>query len=107
MEEVYLNQLRSCLSNVTFPLPSLNSNLKEQYRRYGIEIYQNFRDGLVSRELEGAHGSPPISLSPNQPLGLVWESKNWRRLEGLKSSSYSILNKEEILAPQIPSGFVA
>jgi hypothetical protein len=39
-------------------------------------------------------------------LGLVWESKNQRELEGLKSSSYSRLN-EEILASPIPSGFVA
>jgi hypothetical protein len=41
------------------------------------------------------------------PLGLVWEFKNWMVLEGLKSPSYSILNKEEILASQIPSSFVA
>jgi hypothetical protein len=35
-------------------------------------------------------------------LGLVWETQNRRGLEGLKSPSYSILNKE-ILASPIPS----
>jgi hypothetical protein len=41
------------------------------------------------------------------PLGLVWESKYRRRLEGLKSSPYSILNKKGILTLPIPSSFVA
>jgi hypothetical protein len=41
------------------------------------------------------------------PLGLVWESKYRRGLEGLKYLSYSKLYKERILAPPIPSGFVA
>jgi hypothetical protein len=36
-------------------------------------------------------------------LGLVWETKNRRGLEGLNSPSYTILNKKEILAPLIPS----
>jgi hypothetical protein len=40
-------------------------------------------------------------------LGLVWESKYRMGLEGLKSSSYSKLNKQWILTPPIPSGFVA
>jgi hypothetical protein len=39
--------------------------------------------------------------------GLVWEFKYRRGLEGLKSPPYSILNKEGILAPPIPSGFVS
>jgi hypothetical protein len=39
--------------------------------------------------------------------GLVWELKYWRELEGLKSPSYSKLNKKGILAPLIPSGFKA
>jgi hypothetical protein len=40
-------------------------------------------------------------------LGLVWELKYRRGLEGLKSPSYLKLNKEGILAPPIPSGIVA
>jgi hypothetical protein len=38
------------------------------------------------------------------PLGLVWEPQNQRELEGIKLPPYSILNKEGILAPLIPSG---
>jgi hypothetical protein len=48
-----------------------------------------------------------IPLSPNQPSGLVWKSKTRRGLKGIKSSSYSKLYKEGILAPPIPSGFEA
>jgi hypothetical protein len=39
-------------------------------------------------------------------LGLVWELKYRRGLEGRKSPSYSKLNKKGILASTIPSGFV-
>jgi hypothetical protein len=42
-----------------------------------------------------------------QPLGFVWESKNRRGSERLKSFPYSKLNNEGILAPLIPSGFMA
>jgi hypothetical protein len=37
--------------------------------------------------------------------GLVWKPQTRRGLEGLKSSSYSILNKKEILASPIPFRF--
>lgn len=47
--------------------------------------------------------STGVSTIP--PWGLVWEPQNWRRLEGLKSHPYSILNKKRILAPLIPYGF--
>jgi hypothetical protein len=40
------------------------------------------------------------------PLGLVWEPQYRRGLEGLKSLSYSILNKGILISP-IPSGILA
>jgi hypothetical protein len=48
-----------------------------------------------------------LILCPMAHLGLVWESKYQRGLEGLKSPPYSKLNKEGILSPPIPSDFMA
>jgi hypothetical protein len=50
---------------------------------------------------------PSLLRRPPRPDTLVWKFKTRRGLEGLKSHSYSKLNKERILAPPILSGFEA
>jgi hypothetical protein len=65
-----------------------------------LVVFDTVRADLVTKELEEIHRE-------GIPLGLVWESENQRGLQRLKSPSYSKLNKEGILTPPIPSGFVA
>jgi hypothetical protein len=48
-----------------------------------------------------------IEFSPVPTFTLVWVRENQRRLEELEFSFYSKLNKKSILAPLIPSGFMA
>jgi hypothetical protein len=51
--------------------------------------------------LEEERSSRNAEFGGQNPLELVWELQNRRRLKELKSSPYSILNKEEILVPPI------